>query len=66
MPDRALVVRTWAVGYDFSTGMSVLKFEWIDRDPITLAMPEQQARELAQAILNRTPPASADRQSPSA
>jgi hypothetical protein len=49
----SLSVGQWTLGYSQSTGASILKLEFTDREPLNLAIPPGHAVAIAKAILEQ-------------
>ena len=60
---QAIVVGKWSLGFHHLTGGSILMLEWIDRPPLTLCFPKEQAAQIAEAIQEQqaNPPPKRDR-----
>lgn len=53
-PIEAVFVGRWTVGYSpQDDGLCLLKFDFTDRPSITLAIPHDQAEQIAEAILEQ-------------
>jgi hypothetical protein len=55
-PVSAILVGRWSVGFDKSRGITILSFQFNDREPINLALSKDQASKIAKAL--RTQPKS--------
>lgn len=51
-------INRWAVGFNRSTGNTIIRLEFSDRPAVEFSMPQQQALEAAHAIIEqyRVPP----------
>jgi hypothetical protein len=57
-PVEAIIVGKWSVGLAGNNNMTILHFEFTDRAPLTLALPLDQAAQIAAAIQSqqKSPP----------
>lgn len=53
-PVEAIITGRWTVGYAAENGgICLIKFDFTDRPAITLAIPHDQAEQIARAILEQ-------------
>ena len=50
-PIQAIIAGKWSVGFSKSSGQTLLMFEFSDREPVNLALSQDQAVALANAVL---------------
>ena len=52
-PIEAIVVDKWSVGFDHGHGFHVLKCDFMDQQPLILALSPEHAEEIANALLDQ-------------
>ena len=50
VPISALLVGKWSVGVDKGRGLTIVSFQFSDREPINLALSKDQASKIAKAL----------------